>query len=228
MKRKILILILTLSFINVKAQLFKNDINVYLGVDYGTFYGSKILDQDNFISPALAANYRNTKGLSFKAFKNGKLYSIGLGFDFMMSDQWELFGYYDYEYSQLDQYILSPTIRFHNPFKENGIFNRFKFVLEVSPTIGLANLSLNFPLFYIENEYNDIVTHSLKSSDLMFGFKGSAGFEYALNNFAGLYLNYAISHNWVNSKFYNENSFSSSMLTVGFFVRLKKDKHLYY
>jgi hypothetical protein len=205
-----------------------NRFNIYLRYGAGGFSGKKILQENNYISPSVYANYKNLTDYSFKGLtKTGEVISFGLGFDYTEASDWALLGYNDYNNSSIKLYSFSPIIQFHNRLKESGFLNRIRTYVEIAPTVGVSNLLLTNPLFDIQsNGY--LVSAPLKSNNIFYGAKGEVGFELFVTHYLGLCASYAYNYNLITSKFYNDNHFSDSQFLLGVFVRCIKDKRFYY
>jgi hypothetical protein len=218
------ILIIHLNY----AQLIDNKINIYTGYGLGIFHGKELLEESGFISPSLYSNYHQINGFLLKGLvKSDHYYCIGINFDFLWASKWHYMEYIDYAASELKQYSISPLIQFHNKFQESGFSNRFKLLVEISPTIGLSSLTLTHPLFDIQDETGSI-SPLLESNNVFYGLKGSTGLEIAINKAIGMFFTYSMEFCWIKSFLYEDNHFINSQLVCGLFIRLKKDKRFYY
>jgi hypothetical protein len=228
MKKIVLLLFALFVFFDSHAQVIDNKFNVYFEYNSGGFIGSEMIDEDNFIYPSLYANYKNLNGYATKGLvKIGSICSIGLEGDYFKASNWELYGYEDYTNSTTIQYSFSPKVQIHTPFKETGLFNRIRAIIEIGPVAGISELNLANPLFDVEME--DISFPSaMKTTDQYYGIKGSAGLELNISNSLGLYATYTRQYYRIGSKFYQDKNSSSYWFDLGIFLRLNKNKRLFY
>jgi hypothetical protein len=228
MKRIILTTLALASFLISNAQWIDNKLNIYLEFNRGSYYGKEMANEDNFICPSLYANYKNLYGYSLKGLaKAGQFCSVGLEVNYSNASNWELEGYSDYSSSTIEGYSLSPKFQIHTRFKETGLFNKIRFLIEVGPEIGISELYLVNSIFDIQGKYQDI-TQPMNVNNPYFGVKGSAGFEMTINNLIGLSVTYTRQYEWVESKFYQDKNISDSRFDIGIFFRFKKNKRLFY
>jgi len=224
----ILCLLLCFQNYNGKAQFLDNDINVYFGYVNGNFHNKEIIIEGDFISPSLYSNLEKLNGVSLKAlYKGYKYFSFGISLEKLNGYNWEYADRSDYSGAEIILKSISPTIQFHNKFMKDGGLNSLKFVIEISPTFGSSILLLENPLCDIQSE-NNTVSQPMESTDLFFGLKGNAGFEYFISNSFGAYVTYSFENDWIKSKLYNDKKFSRTQLSFGIFVRFKKDKRYFY
>jgi hypothetical protein len=227
MRRIILIAILLFLSHSGHAQLLDNKINMYIGYNTGAFLGKESVNKGSFIFPSLYSNFHDLMILSFKTIvKGNQYYSFGVGFNNLYASGWETDKSQIYNNSMIKQYSLSPIIQIHNKYEETGIFNRITGFFEIAPTIGLSNLTLEYPLFDIQDQ-NGNISQPMSSYDIFYGIKCDVGFNLAITRAFGIYFAYSIQHNWINSKLYNDNQFSSSQLGLGLVIRFEKDKRYY-
>src|SRR5690606_35681629 len=111
---------------------------------FGSFVGSEITNNDNYISPSLYSNYNSLVGFSIKGVTKRKDYlSYGLNYNYLRASKWTSLNYSDYGKSKVDLHSLTPLVRFHNKFTDKGFTNKFQFFIECGPTIGISKLSLS-------------------------------------------------------------------------------------
>lgn len=106
------------------------------------------------------------------------------------------------------------------------LFNRCKLYLEISPTVGFSTFSSSNELFVILG--TDNITTPTKSNDFYYGFNGSAGVECAFTQALGMFVSYSLQYNRVQSILYNDDHFTGSQLSIGFSLKLFKDKRYLY
>ncbi len=228
MKKYLLILLLSFACYSTQAQIINNKVNIYFGYISGAYSGEKILNLDNYISPALFPNFHAVNGLSIKGLvKYNKFLSIGLGFDYSIANKWSSDEHTDFDNSIATNYTFSPTVQFHSPYKESGIFNRLTVMFELAPTVGSSKFELQNSLFEIQSD-NEQVTVPMNSKDFLFGIKTGAGFELAINNRLGVYFNYSFQTNWISSILYADTNMLNSNLAFGLKIKLIKDKYYFY
>jgi hypothetical protein len=227
MRKCIILTIILLKSCYNYAQSIDNKINLYFGYSFGGFLGKEIIKEGNFISPALYPNYKHLEGFSFKVLDKINPYlSLGLDFANSSSSMWESQEYNDYLNSKIQLYSLCPTIQLHNKFKKTGVLNRIKLFIDIAPTVGLSKLTLINPLFDIQSR-DKAISQPKNSLDPFYGVKGNIGLGLAIRQAIGLYVIYSLNHNWITSKLYNDNHFSSSLLGFGAVIRFKKDKYYF-
>ena len=210
------------------AQIIENKISISLGYETAKFFGKTLMNDKNFKYPSLFANYKKVSGISCKGLIKLDPYIIlGAGLNYIQASAWNTSRYKDYIDSKIELYSLSPVIQIHNKYFENGFSNKLRVLLEIGPTFGKAKISLEKPIFDIENE-GQTVTHPLKSSDLFYGLRGGLILELTLNQAFGIYFENSVNHNWVSSKLYNDKHFTGYHLGLGLILRLGKDKRFFY
>lgn len=227
--RKITIIIFHLLLSSVvQAQLIENRLNIYLSYSIGRFSGSETINESNYITPSLYSNYNKLAGFSVKAVINSKDFlSFGINYDYQSANEWTSSNYSDFDGSESQMHSITPLIRLHNKFNENGLSNKLLLLIECGPTIGFSNLSLSKSLFEIQtNEGNSIPPMS--DNNFIAGLKGTLGFEYSFAQSMGIFLSYSYNMNWVSSKFYNDKSIKNSLINIGLVMKFNKNKYFYY
>ncbi len=210
------------------AQLVDNRFNLYLSCSTGNFYGKKVLNDGSFIAPSLYSGYYSLIGINIKGlYKIAPVLSIGAALDYKGASDWQSIMYTDYIGSKTGLYSILPVIQFHNRFSEKGSFNCLTLVVEISPSFGSSELSMSQPLFDIYVGGSK-VTQPMKKSDLFYGFGGSLGIEYSINQVIGLSIDYSVNNSFIQSKLYNDTHFLYSQLQFGTIIKFKKDKRYYY
>ena len=226
--RKILIcIIIVLNVLESNAQFIKNDLNLSFSFKTGSFQGKGLLNDNNFITPSMFSNMRSLQGLSLKGMYSLNYFNVGMNFSALNAENWSYLDNSKYIGSQVDIYTINPTIQIHNKFVETGVLNRIRVFFEIAPTFGFSNLTLVNPIFEIQSK-SGIVSSPMKSTDLFFGFNGSAGFEFSISRIVGVFFSYSFQHNWVRSDLFQDKNFSSTLLDLGLFIKLKKDKRYFY
>jgi hypothetical protein len=227
--KKFTTLILFILFSNViQAQLISNHFNLYFGYDIGFIPGNRNVIEKDYISHSLYTNYTRLSGYSVKGLvKFRDKVSLGIMYQFQTASEWNYNDYFDYRDSHTQLHSILPVIRVHTKFKEQGFFNRGTLFLEIAPTIGLSHLKLSNPVFEIQS-VNDSVRPPMKSTDFFWGITGTAGMEYSITQNAGIFMNCSYNYNRVSSILYDDKGFSRSQVSVGFFLRFKKNKYYYY
>ena len=229
MKTLIIILTYTLMSIVTRAQLIDNKFNIYISSSLGNFMGAKTINEDNYITPSLYSNYKNFFGFSIKGMINSReIISYGLNYDYQSANGWTLSNYTEFENSEIQLHTITPLIRIHNKFKEQGFFNKIQIYLEIGPTIGISNLTLSQTLFDVQSNDGSDFSYPMKDSNTFWGIKGTIGVEYSFIQDFGLFFSYANNINWISSKLYNDNTFSYSSINVGLIVKFIKNKYFYY
>ncbi len=212
----------------VYTQIIENKFNISINYSTGTIYGQEVLKDGSFLTPSLYSNFNTLKGLSIKGYyKTGSVISIGAGLNYSTGSGWQSSQYNDYNGSRIAICSVSPVFRVHNKFYETGLFNTLTLSVEISPDIGFSNLLLSQPIFEIYSKYNS-VSPPMKSRNILYGFTGSTGIEYAINQVIGINFAYSVSYNFIESKFYNDTHFLCSELIFGVIIKLKKDKRYFY
>lgn len=221
-------ILLCLHIYNCKAQFIDKYINIYTGYVNGHFYGKEVINETGYISPSLYSNFEDLNGISIKALYNGhKYFSFGLSTEFLNGSNWYYDGRSNYSGAGIKIRSLSPVLQFHNKFLKDGVFNKLKIFIEISPSFGTSVLTLKNPLFDIQGE-NITVAQPMESSDAFYGIKGGAGLEFVFSKLFGVYITYSLQYDWVNSKLYNDKQFSSTQLDFGIFMRFIRDKRYFY
>jgi hypothetical protein len=216
----------TLNIHICKGQLIDNKINIYLSYFNGLFHGDNQIHDGNFVFPAFYGNLNNIKGASIKAlYKGHQNISYGITLSQSFASDWNYINEEFYLDSKVEMQSLAATIQLHNKFSPHGIFNRFKFYLEISPTFGLSNFSSSNELFVVKGTN---ITTPASSNDFYYGFNGSTGIECAFTQAIGMLISYSLRYNRVQSILYNDDHFTVSQLNVGFFIKLMKDKRYLY
>jgi hypothetical protein len=224
----LLLTIFITGSLNCRAQIIDNKINLYGGYEKGWFYGNESINEHSFIYPSLYSNLKSLNGISLKILYNNhsQIFSFGITFTHFKGTDWKSSDSPEYNGSKVILQSLSPAIQIHSKLTETGVFNRIRLFFEIAPSIGLSKLTLSNPLFDIQSG-NSIISQPMNSIDLFYGFKGDSGIELAINQSVSVYLSYSYSHNWIKSKLYADNHFSSSWLSLGTILRLKKIKQLF-
>jgi len=214
--------------LDCEAQVIDNKVNIYAEYIIGIFHGKELIEEKNFIYPSLYNNLKDIDGISLKwLYKNHQHISLGINVILLQASNWEYTGHSEYHGSKIKMQSISPTIQFHSKFSETNIFNRGRVFIEIGPTVGLSKLTLSNPLFDIQNE-KDAVSIPMKSNDIFYGLTGNVGLEWAITQLIGIYITYSLQFNWVTSKLYNDNQFTSSQLGIGIIMKFKKDKRYFY
>jgi len=232
MKNKTLCLVGLTAFIVFKsifcnAQVVDNKVNIYPGYETGLFHGNESINDQNFIYPSLYPNFKNLSGGSLKILcRYSNYFSFGITLMHIQAHGWEYPDSMLYQGSKMIMQSLSPTVQMRTKLAETGALNRIRVFFEIAPGIGLSKLMLTNPLFDIYSE-NGQINQPMNSSDLFYGVKGSAGMELAITQNFGIYFSYSYSHNRVESKLYADNHFSSSCLSLGIVLKLRKVKQLF-
>ena len=209
------------------AQLIDNKLNIYLGCYNGLFHGKNQIQDGNFIFPSFYTNLNNFKGASIKAlYKGYQNISFGLTLSKSFASDWDYENDEFYSASKVEMQSLATTIQLHNKFSHHGLFNRFKFFLEISPTIGFSTFSSSNELFAVQG--TDNITTPTTSNDFYYGFNGSTGVEYAFTQDLGMFISYSLQYNRIQSILYNDDHFTVSQLNIGFLLKLFKDKRYLY
>lgn len=230
MKRLVIIIGIFFLILNaLYSQLLNNKLTIRAGYSAGFFLGNSAINDENMDFPSVYSNYNGlNNGLSVNAVYNYKpFYSIGIGIDYLIANNWENSEYDYYADSKLKLYSLSPVFQFHNKFNDIGIFNKLKLYIELAPSMGISSLKLSEPLFDVQGE-NDTVYQVMNSNDFFYGIKAGAGVDLSLNQFLGIFLNYSYQFSWVSSDLYLDKHFSNSTITLGLFIRLRKEKLYFY
>jgi hypothetical protein len=229
MKKFLGLLLFSMLFMNVQAQFFHSKYSISIGKTSGSFPGSGMINDDSFIVPSLFRNYHSSSGFSFKTMSNNKKnLSFGMQYGIRTGTDWKWGRYSDYVNSVSQIHSFSPLMRFHNRFKDTGLFNRIQLFIEGGPSIGLVRLNLNEPLFEIVHTGNDHLQPFYEST-VFAGLNLAAGIEFTLTQVIGCFINYEIDVNRLSSsKFYSDQSFMHSQLNAGLILKLKKDKYFYY
>lgn len=228
MKKILLIaIILFLSFYS-EAQFIDNKLDISVGYIHSSFFEDNLISENGFITPSIYSNMNDNLGFSIKAsYKIKPNLSIGIGISDITLTNWSNSEYDNYNESTLVNYLIQPSIQLHNKFVESGIFNRIRIFVEACPIVGITKLELANPIFDIQSSTGE-QTGPMSSSDFIYGIKGGIGIEYSINQEFGIFCNYGISQNWVNSKLYNDNSVLSSTLELGLVLKFYKNKRFYY
>jgi hypothetical protein len=231
MKNKIVFFSFVICFsfqiLNCKAQFIDNKINISASYNIGVFHGDKQVHDRNFIFPAFYSNLSNIKVASIKAlYKGHQNISYGITLSQSFASDWNYKNEEFYLDSKAEMQSLAATIQLHNKFSPHGIFNRCKFYLEISPTIGLSTFSSSNELFVVHG--TDNITTPVTSNDFYYGFNGSTGIECAFTQAIGMLISYSLQYNRVQSILYSDDHFTASQLNVGFLIKLKKDKRYLY
>ena len=210
------------------AQEIDNKINV--SVEYGTgfFHGEKMFREKNFKYPSFYRNFDQLHGSAINLLiKTRPQLSLGVGIAFLNASGWMNSEYSDFDLSEAKVSYISPLLRFHSKFSPMGFFNKGRLFIELAPNIGLSKISLSDTIFTIQTSTKTILP-PISNHDLSAGIKVKAGFEWTLSNYAGITASYALQHVWVKSEFYNDRSFTCSLLNVGLIFRFHKDKRFNY
>ncbi|NLD48864.1 MAG: hypothetical protein GX660_17015 [Clostridiaceae bacterium] len=223
----LLTIFITVS-LNCRAQIIDNKINLYGGYERGRFYGNGSINENNFIYPSLYPNLKSLNGISLKILYNHPIQFFGFGVTFthLKGIGWKSPDSPEYNGSKVILHSLSPTIQIHSKLTGKGVFNRFRLFFEIAPGIGLSKLTLSNPIFDIQSG-NSIISQPMNSFDLFYGFKRDSGIELAINQNVNVYFSYSYSRNWIKSKLYADKHFSSSCLSLGAILRLRKIKQLF-
>lgn len=228
MKRYLYTILLIVLSNTCYSQLISNKYNIYFGYSIGNFLGTGTINEDNYISPSLYPNYNKLAGFSVKGLINFKEYlSYGVNYNYQSANEWTSSNYSDFEGSEIQLHSITPLIRIHNKFKENGLSNKVLLFIECGPTIGFSNLALSKSLFEIQTNEN-ISTPPMSDNNLFIGLKGTIGLEYSFAQSLGFFLSYSYNIDRVSSKLYNDNNIKSSLINVGLVMKFNKNKYFYY
>lgn len=227
-KKVFLTIILAFNALVVLSQLTDNRINVFIGCRTGIFTGQEFARDGSFISPSLFSNQGNLTGISIKTvIKLNDYFSIGAGGDQSGASGWSNAGSSLYDGSRLNLYSLFPLFQIHSGYRETGIMNRVRIFAEVAPSLGIAELILENPLFEIQGEAG-AVDPVLSSTDPIYGFRVATGMELSITRTFGVWLTGSFNRNLIKSVLSSDDSFSYLDIGLGLIVRLANDKRFYY
>jgi opacity protein-like surface antigen len=225
------VLLAVASPIILKAQQIDNRLNITFGYHIFSFRGHTTISEGVFESPSLFSNFSRASGVSAKAdYRIKKILSLGMCFTYFKASGWKMEKYAEYNGATASFNSLIPFLQLHTPFGESGWRNRFRVYLEGGPMVGLVNLKLAHPIFFTDSlngQDGDIKTPD-SGSNVYFGFKTSAGLQFAVNRFLGVYAGASHHTYHLKSVFYNDRKTSSMSFDVGVLWRLKREKHFYY
>jgi hypothetical protein len=228
MKKYLMVIFILLSNEASNAQFIENRFNFYLSWASGNFYGKKVLHEGSFIAPSLYSGYNSLNGVNIKAlYKIAPGMSIGAALDYKDASAWQSIMYTDYNGSKTSLYSILPVIHIHNRFSEKSPFNRFTAIVEFSPSFGFSEFTMSQPIFDIYVGGSE-VPQSMVKTDLFYGFGGSIGIEYSINQVIGLSLDTSVYKSFIQSKLYNDPQFLYIQLRFGAIIKFKKDKRYYY
>ena len=228
MKIKALSVLFILTGFGLHAQFVEGRITLYAGYSMGVYHGESLINEDDFITPALYPNFKGMNGWMLKALAGGNQYvRIGVGFDHARAHGWEYREETDYQGSEVVMNSYSLIAQFRVRLARTGFLNHFSAFAELAPVMGTSKLSLSHPLFDIDSE-DDPADQPMETTDLFAGGRATVGLEFLFTNSLGFYLSCAYSYQWVDSKLYQDDRIRSTGLNVGFFARLMKDKRFYY
>ncbi|GAP68079.1 outer membrane protein beta-barrel domain [Bacteroidales bacterium 6E] len=227
-KRIYLLLILGFMVCAGHAQLVDKKLNVNINYHGGDFFGKKMSDTKGFVYPRLFSNMSELTGYSLKTlWKWHPKYSVGLEFDRITGDNWNVDDYLLYSGSVVNMISFSPVIQMHSRFQRSGTYNRLKFFGEVGPVIGQSKLSLRTPIF--ENDYSGD-EHYLKTKgvDNFFGINVGAGVEYYFSSALGLHFSCSLQNNFIKPELYNDQRFFYGRYGIGLIYRFVYEKRFTY
>ena len=211
-----------------KAQWIDNKINIYAGYQTGMFRGNKQVHDGNFVFPSLYGNMNNSNGMFTKISCNCHPFiSYGLELTHLIASDWKYDSNQVYTGSEIRMNSMAPVIQLHSKFLQKGVFNRFRFFIELSPVIGISDFTSSRQLFNIQSSV-DSISAPKKSNDVFYGFKGNAGIEWAFSQSTSLMISYSLQHNWVESILYSDTHFTVSQLKIGLLFKLMKDERFLY
>lgn len=228
MNRTFLLILFCLSFYYSNAQIIENKMDLSLSYGVGKFGGAEMINEDEFIAPALYSNFGNIYGISAKMILLKKqLLSFGASLNYTSGSEWRTGQLTDYLNSKIALFSFSPIVQLHNRPSESGFLNRFTIYLDAAPTIGFSKLSLSNPLFDIySGDY--LIQAPSESSDLFYGLRGALGIQGSLNQRFGLFLESSAGYYLVNSALYTDSHFITYRLEAGLIIKFFKDHRYYY
>lgn len=227
-KKIFLTIILAFNAMVVLSQLTDNRVNVLIGCRTGIFTGQEFARDGSFISPSLFSNQGNLTGISIKTVIGlNDYFSIGAGAGWSGASGWSSSGSSLYDGSRLNLYTLYPLIQIHSGFRETGIMNRVSIFAEVGPSLGIAELILENPLFEIQGEPGT-VDPVMSSTDPFYGLRVATGMELSITRTFGVWFTGSFNKNMIKSVLSSDESFSYLDIGLGLIVRLAKDKRFYY
>lgn len=229
MKIILLLLLLFLSF-GANAQLIGNKLNIYLSANfYLSSEGSYLVEEEGFLTPALFQNMRTIRSFSVTGLYTYRPFiSLGMGIESANYSGWAAENFDHYTGSSIRELVISPVVQFHPVQKDKGFLNRFKPNVQLSPLLGLAQVSFLQPPFQVVSSPKPDMSSLLSSSDVLFGIKASLGVEMIVNRFIGISANGGIRNSWVSSAIYQDKRIFQPVLDAGLYVRLFKNKRFYY
>lgn len=166
---------------------------------------------------------------NFKGLVNTKgIFSYGFAYNYQTADSWMSENYSDFNSSKVEVHTISPLVRVHNRFRESGFYNRFKIYLELGPTVGVSELSLEEAPFSVVLPSGNVIPAPVTDRSVLMGLNGAVGAEYAASQVVSLFLNYSYGISWISSpKLYNDSKLRSSVITLGVVFKLKQNKYYY-
>lgn len=227
MKRFHLIIINILLFHGVHSQIIENRINLSLGYITGSFLGKELSEDKNFQYPSLFSNLKKINGVSFKiAYNLNKQFNVGINIESCSGLKWDFEGRTEYSGAEINLKAFSPSIQFQSKFSKQKLLNLYYF-FEISPRVGLSTTRLSNPLNDIQNS-DGIILNSIESTDMFYGYRSNIGLKYLFSINLGTYSSFSYEYNWINSKLFNDKSFSRVILDFGVFIMLVKNKRYFY
>jgi hypothetical protein len=228
MRNKIASAFLFLAFcilaLQSKAQFIHNKLNVYGNVLLEKFHGSAYAKESNFSHPGLIANFQQSIGYNVKILYRTRIhYSFGLQWEQRNASDWELEGRDEYTGSSMQFSSISPTIQFRTKDAKIGKTGLLKAVIELAPRFGISQLTLDKPLFDIQNG-----TQPIESRDGFIGAAASIGSELEISHNVGITASYSFQYSGTSSALFAEKKFTSSSLSLGFYLKFNKDKRYFY
>ena len=227
--KKIIILIFSIIISSAcYSQFIDNKINIYFGNGFGMSHGKDYVQQENFIFPSIYNNFQNITNKSIKGIvtKNENI-SVGLGFDIFTASNWILANNNYFTDSRINQYSISPILKYHNKFVAIGKFNIIKTYAEFNPKIGLSNFQIINPIVEVKTGTEEIKT-PITSNNLLLGLKTNVGVEIKITQDLGLYLEYSLNYGYAKSNLFLDKDYLNSQISFGLFLRLQRDKLYYY
>ena len=212
----------------LQAQVIGNRLNIYARYATSLPSAKHTVGKDNFQFPSL---YNN---LSFNSFSIEGQYaihrivSVGLNAEIMKGSNWSYDASTAYEGAEVSFVFISPGLQVHTPFQETGTFNRLKLYGSLHAIFGKASITLKNELSEYEPEGAQLFETSVSDKAGTIGMSVGAGAEFSIDPRFGFTAGYSFRRYWVTSSLSLDDGFMRSIVDVGIYWRLMKNKRYYY
>lgn len=190
--------------------------------------GSKDINESNFVTPSLFNNYQNGQTFAVRIAYNYRP-NLSLGLE-ITSTQFDNWSYDELEFlycnSSTASTSIAPLIKFQTMFRKHTVLNRLQVYGILAPSLNFTTVSLAREIFQIEPSPPESV-NMLESSFSSLGGSAYIGGAYSITQEFSVFVESGMHYTVVTGQLYNDKNLFTVNLSIGFTVKLFKDKRFY-